>query len=484
MNVNTDILKMLYQQGLSSVGTSGIGNTNGTTSGLVGDENSFLGILNEVISKNGLNKLTSATSENKQSSNSELSLAISLLMQQITGSNLTGQYQIDEILNNLKDSDGLGIEALTGIAENLGSNPSASNIDGLIEALQGLKQSKANDAQENVVDTVNSEPVATTNTKESRSFPKEIMDSINSARQAHELIRARINQIRDFTGRANVGQVDALNNLNTLNNIEELLANGLTGVDLQNLKVSLISTDDLNNAPIVDSILDIEEIGSTGQSLLNAELLSAEAGSQNTEENSSMRKDESRVDIIGGGILNANVVNTTETQADNKVNKVDNELTSVRESVFEQIKDQVSTMRANDKQSITMHLKPEELGKLDIKMVLEKGNLSIEILTSNAKAHSLILSSIPELENVLKNSMASDRNFMNFESAKQLSEENARQNNHGYNGQNPHQQQEQNENKSGYEQFYTTSLEDGEKVDFYTAFSRMREAKEQIFSRS
>ncbi len=480
MNINTDILKMLYQQGLSSVGTSGIGNTNGTTSGLAGDESSFLGILNEVISKNDLNKLTSTTSENKQSSNSELSLAISLLMQQITGSNLTGQYQIDEILNTLKDSDGLGIEALTGIAENLGSNPSASNIDGLIEALQGLNQSKANDAQENVVDAMNSEPAANTNTKESRSFPKEIMDSINAARQAHELIRARINQIRDFTGRANVGQVDALSNSN---NIEELLANGLTGVDLQNLKVSLISTDDLNNAPIVDSILDIEEIGSTGQSLLNAELLSAEAGSQNTEENSSMRKDESRVDIIGESILNANVVNTTETQADNKANKVGNELTSVKESVFEQIKDQVSTMRADGKQAITMHLKPEELGKLDIKMVLEKGNLSIEILTTNAKAHSLILSSIPELENVLKNSMASDRNFMNFESAKQLSEENARQNNHGYNGQQS-QQQEQHENKSGHEQFYTTSLEDGEKVDFYTAFSRMREAKEQIFSRS
>lgn len=475
MNISADILRMLYQQSLSSVGTSGIENTSGE-SGLAVDETSFLGILNEVMSKNSLNKSVTATSGNKQDSNSELSLALSLLMQQITGSNLTGQYQIDEILNTLKDSNGLGIEALTGIAENLSSNPSASNIDSLIEALQELKQSKANDAQENIIDTIGSESIANTEIKANRSFPKEIMDSINAARQAHELIRTRINQIRDFTGRANVGQVD------NLNNIEELLANGLTSADLQNLKVSLISADDLNNTPIVDSILDVEEIGSTGQSLLNAGLISEEAGSQNTGENSSMSKDESRTDIIDESILNSNALTTAGTQTDNKANKVSDDLTSVKESVFEQIKEQVSTMRANGKQAITMHLKPEELGSLDIKMVLEKGNLSIEILTSNAKAHSLILSSIPELENVLKNSMASDRNFMNFENAKQLSEENARQNNHGYNGQHS-QQQEQNDNKNAHEEFYTTSSEDSEKVDFYTAFSRMREAREQIFSR-
>ena len=475
MNISADILRMLYQQSLSSLGTSGIGNTNGE-SGLAGDETSFLGILNEVMSKNGLNKSAAATSGNKQDSNNELSLAISLMMQQITGSNLTGQYQIDEILNTL-DSNGLGIEALTGIAENLGSNPSESNIDRLIEALQELKQSGANGVQENIIDTMGSESSAYTEAKANRSFPKEIMDSINAARQAHELIRARISQIRDFTGRANVGQAD------TLNNIEELLANGLTGADLQNLKVSLISTDESNNAPIVDSILDIEEIGSTDQSLINAELLSAEAGLQNTGENSSTSKDESRTDIIDESILNSNAVSTAETQTDNKANKVGDELATVKESVLEQIKDQVLTMRANGKQAITMHLKPEELGNLDIKMVLEKGNLSIEILTSNAKAHSLILSSIPELENVLKNSIVSDRNFMNFENAKQLSEENARQNNHGYNGQHS-QQQEQNDNKNGHEEFYTASLEDSEKVDFYTAFSRMREAREQIFSRS
>lgn len=466
MNVSADVLKMLYQQ--SPVNTNGIGNTNGVTNS-EGVDNSFLKILNEVISKNGSSNLVAATSEDeKETSNNDLSLAISLLMQQITGSNQTDQYQIDEMLNTLQNSDGLGIEALTGITD----NSSVSNIDMLIESLQALKQSNVDNT---IVDASSSESIANTVTQTNRSFPKEIMDSINATRQAHELIRARIDQIKDFTGRANVGQVNALSN------IEELLANGLTSADLENLKVSLVLADDISNISTVDSILDVEGIGSTGQGLINAELLSAEANMQNTEENSSTSKDKSRIDIIDESILNANVINTTETQANNKASKIEDDFTSIKESVFEQIKDQVSTMRANDKHAVTMHLKPEELGKLDIKMVLENGNLSIEILSSNAKAHSLILSSIPELENVLKNSMASDRNFMNFENTKQLSEENARQNNQGYNEQ--HSQQQQNDNKNEHEEFYTTGSEDREKVDFYTAFSRIREAKSQMLSK-
>lgn len=477
MNVSADVLKMLYQQSLNPVNANGIGNTNGLTSS-VGVDNSFLKILNEVISKNDSNNLVAATSEDeKETSNNDLSLAISLLMQQITGSNQTDQYQIDELLNSLQNSDGLGIEALTGITDNSSLSSSVSNIDRLIESLQALKQSKADNTQENIVDVTNSQSVVNNATKTSRSFPKEIMDSINAARQAHEIIRTRIDQIRDFTGRANVGQVNASSDL------EELLSNGFISADLENLKVSLVLADDLSNITVADSILDVEGTESTVQGLINTELLSAEAAIKNTEENSSTSKDKSRIDIINESVLSANVTNTIETQANNKAIKVEDDLQSIKESVFDQIKDQVSTMRANDKHAVTMHLKPEELGKLDIKMVLENGNLTIEILSSNTKAHNLILSSIPELENVLKNSLVSDRNFMNFENAKQLSEENARQNNQSYNGQHS-QQQEQNDNKNGHEEFYTTGSEDREKVDFYTAFSRIREAKSQLLSKT
>lgn len=469
MNVSADVLKMLYQQSLNPVKTNGIGNTNGVTNS-AGVDNSFLKILNEVISKNDSNN----TSEDKEkTNNNDLSFAISLLMQQITGSNQTDQYQIDEMLNSLQNSDGLGIEALTGITD----NSSVSNIDRLIESLQALKQSKADNTQGNIVDATDSQYVVNTVTKANRSFPKEIMDSINAARQAHELIRTRIDQIRDFTGRVNVGQVNASSNL------EELLSNGFTSADLENLKVSLVLADDLSNVTVADSVLDAEGIESTGQGLINTELLSTEAALKNTEESSSTSKDKSRIDIVDESVLNANVTNTIRTQANNKAIKVEDDFQSIKEGVFEQIKDQVSTMRANDKHAVTMHLKPEELGKLDIKMVLENGNLSIEILSSNTKAHNLILSSIPELENVLKNSLASDRNFMNFENAKQLSEENARQNNQSYNGQHS-QQQEQNDNKNGHEEFYTTGSEDREKVDFYTAFSRIREVKSQMLSKT
>lgn len=477
MNISTDVLKMLYQQNLNPVNTSSIENTNGITNS-AGVDNSFLRILNEVISKNDKSNLVVDTSEDKKElNNNELSLAFSLLMQQITGrteNNLSEQYQIDEILNTLQNSDSSQVEALTGISDNLSFNSGVSNIDKLIESLQALKQSKTDSTQGNTVDATNSQSVVNTVTKTNRSFPKEIMDSINAARQAYEIIQARIVQIRDFTGRANVEQVNASSN------IEELLAKGLTTADLERLKVSLVLADGLSNVSAADSILDIEEIESTD--LINSELLSAEAALQNTEVNSSTSNEKSRIDIIDESIINANVINTKETQADSKVNKIEDDLTSIKERVFEQIKDNVSTMRANDKQAVTMHLKPEELGKLDIKMVLENGNLSIEILTSNTKAHSLILSSIPELENILKNSLATDKNFMDFENAKQLSEENARQSNQGYNGQHS-QQQEQNDNKNGYEEFYTSDSDNSEKLDFYTAFSRIREAREQILSK-
>jgi flagellar hook-length control protein FliK len=477
MNVSNDNLKMLYQKSLKPVKSNGSGNaTNGETS-LIGAENSFLGVLNEVISKNSSsNPIVATTEKDKESSDNELSLAISMLMQQITGSNITDlqqSNQTNQILDILQNSDGLGIEALAGTNDNLYSNSSVTNIDMLIESLNQLKQGNAEGTKENILNANNTQATANSEIKSSRIFPKEIMDSINAARQAHELIRARIDQIRGITG---------------ITNAEDLLINGLTATDIEKLKLSLVLTDESGNVTPTDSILSTQESGNLRQDLFNAELISAEAVSQSMEESSSTSNDKSRVDIIDEGLINASVVNMREANTDNKANNISKDFASIKESVFEQIKDQVSMMRANDKQAVTMHLKPEELGKLDIRMILEKGNLSIEILTSNAKAHNLILSSIPELESVLKNSMATDRSFFSYENAKQLSEENARQNNQGYNEQHSQQQnsqqQDQNNPKNSYEELYAIDSENGEKLDFYTAFSKIREARAQILSKT
>ena len=482
-------------------------------------ESTFLGILNEAISKNDPNSLkTDVIGTEKDLNSDDLSLAISMLMQQIAGGNLTSLYQTDdsnqsnEIFGNLLGTSGLGIDSLTGITDSssytsslsdLSKLSSFTNIDSMIEELQGLYQGSANNTQLSTADATNSASVASNATKSDWSFPQEIMDSINLSRQAYEQIRTRIDDIREFTGKVNLDQA------NVTVSIEKLLAIGLNAEELDKLKLSLVLTDDSNNILGIDSMLGNQETTNLKQALVNSEALSKEQvlinnldltrsigvkateasqqtlNTQSIEDKASVSNEKSSIDIIDGSIVNANLVQTNETQTVSLAAKVENEFVAVKESVLEQIKDQIITMRSDGKQSVTMQLRPEELGKLDIRMVLEKGELSIEILTSNAKAHSLILSSIPELESVIKNSMAADKNYMNFDNSKQLSEENARQNNQGYNEQasQEHSKQEQGNSKGMYEELYTTGIEDSEKLDFYTAFSRIREARAQILNK-
>ncbi len=462
MNVSADILKMLYQQGLSSINANSTVNSGQSSSS--SGVSTFSVILQDVISKGISNDLTATSTDEDSLNNSDSSLILSLLMQQIAGNSLAGQYQYYDMLNSLENSSGTSIDALSGISNSLdltSLGSGLSEVDRLIEALQQGNMTQDNNT-ESVVNTVN-------NTR--RSFPTEIMESINAARQAREQVRQRINQIREFTGIVNVGQASVISNTKQ-SNIEELLANA----NIQNLKLTLVSADNLNN----DSSAALVAEG-VNESLLDKGLIPIEQSLLSTEEDQNTSDDKFRVDIIDESILDTNVLGTSNTQTNNNADKLSDDI-ALKESVFEQIKDKVSTMKLGDKQAVTMHLKPEELGKLDIKMVLEKGNLSIEILTSNEKAHSLILSNLSELESILKDNITSDRYFMNMESARQLSDENARQNNQGYNGQQSQQQQDDSKNEQ--EQVYSIGSEDNERLDFYTAFSRIREARAQILSRN
>lgn len=463
MNVSADILKMLYQQGLSSINANSTVNSGQSSSS--SGVSTFSVILQDVISKGISNDLTATSTDEDSLNNSDSSLILSLLMQQIAGNSLAGQYQYYDMLNSLENSSGTSIDALSGISNSLdltSLGSGLSEVDRLIEALQQGNMTQDNNT-ESVVNTVN-------NTR--RSFPTEIMESINAARQAREQVRERINQIKEFTGRVNEGQASAISNVDQTSNIEELLANA----NIQNLKLTLVSAYNLNNDSSAALVAE-----KANESLLDKGLMPIEQSLLSTEEDQNTSDDKFRVDIIDESILDTNVLGTSNTQANNNADKLSDDI-ALKESVFEQIKDKVSTMKLGDKQTVTMHLKPEELGKLDIKMVLEKGNLSIEILTSNEKAHSLILSNLSELESILKDNITSDRYFMNMESARQLSDENARQNNQGYNGQQSQQQQDDSKNEQ--EQVYSIGSEDNERLDFYTAFSKIREARAQILSRN
>lgn len=469
MSMNVDMLKMLYQS--SFVNNSESLNTNiGSTSG----KDSFMKILSDTIlgnfsessDKNIDSSLLDSVlkGDDEENKSNDLLLSLMLLLQQ--GSSLQNNYmnytdtaKIDDILQSLKSSDNLNIGALSGLMQDTQLISGQSNLDNLILSLQNAQQNDNPSIQ-----TENKEPMTEAANAENigRNFPKEIMDSINSARQAHELIRSRIEQARNITGRAVTTANEAQVNIENLDNA------------YQNLKVSVLSAE--NPADVAVQAGEISKIDNkTSVNLLNSEFALAAA----SEENSEIKHKELNANIIDENLL---TIKTADVQTDGKTVKISDESSLIRQSVIEQIRDQIVMMRADGKQTVTMQLNPKELGKLDIKMVFEKGNLSVEILVSNPRAHNLILSNVSELETILQNSMTSGKGLMNLEAPKEAYEQNANQNNHGHNPSHSHQEK-QDESQGEFEQIYNSSFDDDSKADFFAELSRIREYRFNTLSK-
>lgn len=471
VNMNVDMLKMLYQSNLVNNSES-----YNISSDLTGGKDSFMKILSDTIlgnfsessDKNVDSSLLDSVlkRDDEENNPNDLLLSLMLLMQQ--SSDLQNNYlnyadtaKIDDILQSLKSSDNLNIGALSGLMQDTQLISGQSNLDNLILSLQNAQQNDnpsiqtENKAQ--ITEAANAENIG-------RNFPKEIMDSINSARQAHELIRSRIEQARNVAGRA----VSTVNEAQL--NIENLDS------AYQNLKVSVLSAENLTDiATVAVQTGEISEINNnTSVNLLNSEFALAAA----SEENSEIKHKELNDNIIDENLL---TINTADVQTDSKIVKISDESSLIRQSVIEQIRDQIVMMRADGKQTVTMQLNPKELGKLDIKMVFEKGNLSVEILVSNPRAHNLILSNVSELETILQNSMTSSKGFMNLEAPKEAYEQNSNQNNHGHNPGHSNQER-QDESQGEFEQIYNESLDDG-KADFFAELSRIREYRFNTLSK-
>ena len=164
-------------------------------------------------------------------------------------------------------------------------------------------------------------------------------------------------------------------------------------------------------------------------------------------------------------------VNGVDVEANNQIIKVNDESSKLKDSVITQIKDKISFMKINEKQTVTLELTPESLGKLDIKMVFDKGGkLIIDIIASNPKTQSLILSNISELKSVLQSNFG-NKAVINVECHKQIYEDSSNQN--GY--QQEHQNRDENEKQ--YEQIYNDNDEDDELSDFIIELSKYRNSK-------
>ncbi len=459
MSMNVDMLKMLYSNMVSKNNNSLKSKTDVSNT-----QDTFLKTLNEALMGNSetssnldlLNSIIGNSNDENENKNNDLLTSLMLLMQQ--GIPLQNNFvDYNNLLSSLSNYDGSNIDTLKGVIQSIQStsNQSSGNLESLLLGLQGQNLQQNNNATN--IETENTQ-IETENLFAGRNFPKEIMDSINAVRQAHDNIRSKIEQM-NTASRAVV----------TNNEGVEVTENA--NKSFQDVKISLISNESLQNNANANNILNVSsnatEVVAEENNKLNAELNLAVASKADNIDKGITDNKELSNSIVNESLLN---VNGIDIQNSSKIIKVNDESSLIKDSIMTQIKDQIVLMKSDGKQTVTMQLTPENLGKLDIKMVFEKGNLSVEILASNPKTHSLILSNISELKSVLQNSIA-DRTFMNADNQKQMYEQNQNQNNQG----SSHHQERNDRNEREYQPAYTDTSDNNDGIDFMTELTRLRD---------
>jgi len=74
-----------------------------------------------------------------------------------------------------------------------------------------------------------------------------------------------------------------------------------------------------------------------------------------------------------------------------------------KEDVITQVFDRIKVVNLKDTSEISFSLRPEELGHVAIKLVMEKGMMTGRIMVENSQVKSLIESSLPQVKEQLKN---------------------------------------------------------------------------------
>jgi len=424
-------------------------------------QDTFLKTLNEALTGNSetssnldlLNSIIGNSNDENENKNNDLLTSLMLLMQQ--GIPLQNNFvDYNNLLSSLNNNEGSNIDTLKGVIQSIQStsNQSYGDLESLLLGLQGQNSQQNNNADNIAIENTQ---IETENSFAGRNFPKEIMDSINAVRQAHDNIRSKIEQTMNTASRAVVPN----------NEGSEVTENA--NKSFQDIKVSVISNESAQNNANVNSILDVSNNATDVVAEENNKLNLAVASTADNIDKGIKDNKELSNSIVDESLLNVNGVNI---QNNSKIIKINDESSLIKESVMSQIKDQIVLMKSNGIQTVTMQLTPENLGKLDIRMVFEKGNLSVEILASNPKTHSLILSNISELKSVLQNSIA-DRTFMNADNQKQMYEQSHNQNNQG----SSHHQERNDRNEREYQQTYTDTSDNNDGIDFMTELTRLRD---------
>lgn len=90
----------------------------------------------------------------------------------------------------------------------------------------------------------------------------------------------------------------------------------------------------------------------------------------------------------------------------NKIITISDESTEIKSQVLTQVKDKIIIMTekgqdSNNIKTITMELQPQNLGKVNIKMIYENNKLTVEIKALNEETQKILSSNIDELRDML-----------------------------------------------------------------------------------
>lgn len=302
----------------------------------------------------------------------------------------------------------------------------------------------------------------------SKKFPNGVSEDFAKTRASYEMTRNRIQNIRSMAKGKTSNLANESNKLvenktsdktsselisnESMNKNIEIVDNGnLADLKVQVLEDNSVKKTDKNQfKESLEKDIKIDE--STSKSNLDmTEKVTRKNSKEDSSDNSTLNNSNEQKFNLSG-----KMAEISKFVADKETKPID-----YGKSIINQVKDQITIVKSSGLKEgvneVKMKLKPENLGELNIKITLEKGNLSIDILAENSKTQNLILNNIDQLKNALKENV--NNNYVNVENERQdLEQENQ---NSGQNRRNSN--------------FYFVDEEEDKEMDFLDQLIKMNE---------
>ncbi|HEX3037484.1 MAG TPA: flagellar hook-length control protein FliK [Oscillospiraceae bacterium] len=143
--------------------------------------------------------------------------------------------------------------------------------------------------------------------------------------------------------------------------------------------------------------------------------------------------------------------------------------TNVQKSVPTQLTDTITANLQNGKKEFQVDLFPKDLGKVSVKLASENGVLTVQIMASNPKTQSLLLSGSSEIKSILQATVHQPVQVVDANQNKQAYDE--QQHNHS----NAQQQQQQEENQHQHRNYHMLYDNDDDSISTVDFLSVMRQ---------